>query len=169
MKLRIIAALAAAVAVSACQTVQHATPSGRPEVTINAPMDDVKATYVGTLTNFGYSMVRDTNYQIVMEKPVDNLMANVLLSSRYDPTVEARITATFLNMGGQTRVTTDMGIVRNGGSAFEAVTPLNGSQDSVGVQSLLNEIKSELEAGKSPGQVVAIASQRDIGVRAGVR
>jgi len=34
---------------------------------------------------------------------------------------------------------------------------------------LLNEIKSELEAGKTPDQVVAIASQRDIGVRAGVR
>lgn len=132
-------------------------------------MGDVKTAYVGTLTNFGYSMIRDTNFQIVMERPVDNMMANVLMGSNYDPTVEARLTATFLEMGEQTRVMTDMGIVRNGGSAFEAVTPVHGAQDSIGVQSLLNEIKTELEAGKSAGEVVAVASQRNIAARAGAK
>src|SRR5690606_37312044 len=125
MKPKIFAIALALLALSGCQTVQHATPSGRPEVTIRAPANNVKLAYIGTLTNLGYSMIRDTNYQIVMEKPVDNFMANLLMGSEYDPTVEARITATFLELGNQTRVTTDMGIVRNGGSAFEAVTPFN--------------------------------------------
>lgn len=164
MKFRIV--FAAALFLTGCQTVQHATPSGRPEVTIAAPSNEVKTAFVGTLTNLGYSLTKDTNFQIAMERPVDNVMANVLLSSKYDPTVEARITATFLELSGATRVTTDMGIVRNGGSAFEAVTSVNNSPDSVGVQNLLQEIKAGLESGKPVGEVVAAASQRSIGVRA---
>ncbi|MCW7543047.1 hypothetical protein N7I30_04445 [Aurantimonas litoralis] len=154
-------------ALSACQTVQHQTASGRPEATIAAPSSEVKTAFVGAMTNYGYSLTKDTQFQIVMEKPVSNVMANVLLASEYDPTIEARVSATFLDMGQQTRVTTDMAIVRNGGSAFEAVSPMNNNPDSAGVQSLLNEIKTGLEAGKSVGQVVGEASSRNISQRAG--
>lgn len=154
---------------SACQTVQHATPSGRPEATIKADPVAVKSALAGALFNFGYTMVKDTNFQMAMDKPIQNVMANVLMGSQYDPTVEARINATFLQMGDATRVTAELFVVRNGGSAFEALTPMNGAKDSIGVQSLLDDIKAGLEAGKDPGQVVAEVSQRDIGVRAGLR
>lgn len=151
---------------AACQGVQHNTSSGRPEVTISAPSKDVKVAVVGTLSNFGYQLKRDTDFQVVMERQIDNLMANVLLSSNYDPTVEARITSTFIDIGGQTRVITDLGVVRNGGSAFEAVTGVNNSGDSLGVQSLMQDIKGAFESGKSVGEVISIASQKNIGQRA---
>lgn len=162
MNIRILAVALFALVLSACQTVQHSTPSGRPEVTIAAPTKDVKTAFVGTLSNLGYEIKRDTDFQIVVERQLDNVMANVLLGSEYDPTVEGRITATFMDIGGKTRVTTDMGIVRNGGSAFEAVTNVNGSQDSLGVQSLLDDIKTGFESGKSVSEVITIASQRSI-------
>lgn len=167
MRTRSMAALAIAFALTGCQGVQHTTPSGRPEVTINAPANDVKTALVGTLANFGYSMSKDTAFQIVMQKESGNVMANVLMGSQYDPTVDVRLTATFLDMSGTTRVTTDLGIVRNGGSAFEATTSVNNSQDSIGVQSLLNDIKTGLESGQTVSQVVASASQRNIAERAG--
>ncbi|BDA84943.1 hypothetical protein Sa4125_24850 [Aureimonas sp. SA4125] len=153
-------------ALSGCQSVQHQTASGRPEASIAAPADQVKTAFVGSMTNYGYQLTRDSQFQIVMERQSDNAMANVLLGSNYDPTVEARVTATFLDMGAQTRVTADMGIVRNGGSAFEAVTPMNNNVDSLGVQNLLDEIKTGLESRKSVGQVVSEASTRTIGARA---
>ena len=162
-----VLALFNAIVCVACQGVQHSTPSGKPEVTIAAPSADVKTAFVGTLTNLGYSMTKDSTFQIAMERPIDNVMANVLLSSHYDPTVEARITATFLEMGGSTRVTADMGVVRNGGSAFEAVSPLHNSPDSVGLQMLLQEIKTGFEGGKSVAEIVAVASQSSISQRAG--
>ena len=162
MYLKIVFAALLAVLLCACQTVQHSTPSGRPEVTINAPSKDVKTAFVGTLSNFGYELKRDTDFQIVVERPIDNVMANVLMSSNYDPTVEARLTATFMDLGGTTRVTTDLGVVRNGGSAFEAVTNMNGSPDSLGVQSLLADIKTGFDSGKSVSEVIAFASQRSI-------
>jgi len=165
--LRLIMAAALLAILAGCETVQHATPSGRPEVTISAASNDVKTAFVGTLTNLGYALTKDTDFQIVMEKPVENVMANVLMASQYDPTVEARVTATFLDMSGTTRVTTDLGIVRNGGSAFEAVTPMNNNPDSIGLQMLLQEIKTGLESGKSVGEVVAAASTRSISARAG--
>lgn len=156
----------ASLVLSACQSVQHNTPSGRPEVTVNATAKDVKTAFVGTMSNFGYQLKRDTDFQVVMERQIDNMMANVLLSSNYDPTVEARVTATFMDFGNSTRVTTDLGVVRNGGSAFEAVTAFNGSGDSLGVQSLLQDIKTGFESGKTTPEVIAFASQRTIGQRA---
>ncbi|MBO3760023.1 hypothetical protein [Ciceribacter sp. L1K22] len=166
MTKRVASAAAIVAVLTGCQGVQHSTPSGRPEVTIAAPAKEVKTAFVGTLTNFGYELKRDSDFQVVVERQIDNMMANVLLSSNYDPTVEARITATFLELGQATRVTTDMGVVRNGGSAFEAVTNVNNSGDSLGVQSLLMDIKSGFESGKSTSEVIAFASQRSIGQRA---
>lgn len=165
MYLKIAAATMVVASLCSCQGVQHSTPSGRPEVTVKASSKEVKTAFVGTLANFGYELKRDTDFQIVVERPIDNVMANVLMSSNYDSTVEARITATFMDMGGTTRVTTDLGVVRNGGSAFEAVTNVNGSGDSLGVQSLLTDIKSGFESGKSVPEVVAFASQKSIGDR----
>lgn len=166
MILRIAIVAFVGLVLTACQSVQHNTPSGRPEVTVSAPARDVKIALVGTLTNFGYQLKRDTDFQVVMERQIDNVMANVLLSSNYDPTVEARITATFMDFGGSTRVTADLGVIRNGGSAFEAVTPVNGSGDSLGVQSLLQDIKTGFESGNTTQEVIALASQRTIGQRA---
>jgi len=162
MKIKVIILGAIVATLAGCQGVQHTTPSGRPEAVISAPVKDVKTAFVGTLTNFGYELKRDTDFQIVVERPITNMMATVLMSSNYDPTIEARITATFLDLGGTTRVTTDLGVVRNGGSAFEAVTNVNNSPDSLGVQSLLQDVKGAFESGKSVSQVIAVASERSI-------
>jgi len=166
MNWQVFTAIAAVTILCGCQGVQYNTPSGRPEVTIKAPAKDVKTVFVGTLTNLRYSLKKDSDFQIVMEKPIDNAMVNVLMSSQYDPTVEARITATFLEIGPETRVTTELGVIRNGGSAFEASTDVSNSNDSRGVQALLQEIKAGLEGGQTVEQVTTTASQRSITDRA---
>lgn len=149
--------VAVAMSVSGCQTIKHDTPSGKPEVSVRASTKDVKMAFVGTLVNLGYSVKRDSDFQIVLEHPVENVMANILMGSEYDPTVEARVTATFLEMNGSTRLIAELGIVRNGGSAFEQVDNFTNSRDSQGIQNVMNDIKSGLEAHKPLATVVSDA------------
>lgn len=160
------AAVLAVMFLAACAPgVQHLTASGKPEATIQANAKDVKTAVVGVLANMGYSLKRDTDLQIVVERPIDNVMARLLLSSKYDPTIEARLTATVMPMGQQTRVTMEMGVVRNGGSAFEAVTPLNNSAESARVQMMLDDMKAAFASGKQVGEVVADVSRSAIARR----
>lgn len=147
--------------------IQHQTASGRPEATIQASTKDVKTALVGVLVNMGYTLTKDTDLQVVAERRVDNALATLLMSSRYDPTIEARLTATVMGMGSDTRVTMDLGIVRNGGSAFEAVTPMTNSAESAKVQAMLDDIRTEFAAKKSVSDVVAVVTQQAQSRRAG--
>lgn len=162
--MRTLAAIALA-ACAGCAQIQHHTASGRPEATISAPAPAVKAAVAGTLLNLGYALKKDTDLQIVAERRVDNLLANALLGSKYDPTVESRITLTFLQAGAATRVTADLGIVRNGGSAFEAVTDTTNSEAGLGAQAMLDDVGAAFKQGGDVGTVVADASQRSIARR----
>lgn len=148
----------ACVFLSACQTIRHQTASGRPEVTIKAPIDKVKAAYVGAVVNANYSLKTDTPLQVVMEREATNALVGILLASNYDSRVMARISTTFIQNGTDTRVFADLNLVTNPGSAFERLTPMNNSVDSVGVQNILNDIKQGIEAGKQPAQVASDAT-----------
>lgn len=58
-------------------------------------------------------------------------MANALFGSKYDATPNPRVTYTLMQDQGATRVIADFVIVTNPGSAFERLTPVNGSQDTL--------------------------------------
>ncbi len=142
------ASLLAAATLHGCGTpVQHATASGNVEVTISAPTADVvKAALVNEMVNRGYRITKDTPYEVVFDKPVENFAAQLLLGSRYDGVPNARISYMIAATPPTVRVVADMAIITNPGSSFERRTPLNNGQDSMQVQTILDSIKTKLEA-----------------------
>jgi len=126
--------------------IKHLTPSGRPEVTITGRVgEQVVARITDYMLNRGYNVKTATNTLLVFEKPIDNVLATVLLGSRYDSTPAARVTYTTIETETSTRVVASLAAITNPGSAFERVTPMDNSKDSVSLQQFLNELKSSLE------------------------
>ncbi|NJL06973.1 MAG: hypothetical protein HC900_00945 [Methylacidiphilales bacterium] len=150
----VLVALFLAFGVSACvTTVNHNTASGRPEVTIKAPADAVKSVIVGVSMNLGYTMKSDSQFQVILERDPNNILANVLLGSQYDSRVVARMSVAFMQSNQTTRAVLDLNMVTNPGSAFERLTPMTNSQDAGKFQVVLNDIRAGLESGKPPAQV----------------
>lgn len=126
--------------------IKHLTPSGRPEVTIGGSVgEQVVARITDRMLNAGYNVKTATKPLLVFENPIDNVLAAALLGSRYDSTPAARITYTIIETGTSTRVVASLTAITNPGSAFERVTPMDNSKDSVSVQQFLTELKMSLE------------------------
>lgn len=86
-----------------------------------------------------------TKTLLVFEKPIDNVFAAALLGSRYDRTPAARVTYTIIETESSTRIVASLAAITNPGSAFERVTPMDDSKDSVRVQQFLTALKISLE------------------------
>jgi hypothetical protein len=148
--MRILFALAALVCLSGCVTdaassYAPATPSGKPEVTIRAPLPQIKSAIISRAMNRGYSVTRDTDYLLQVEKPSDNMAAQILLGSRYDSTPNERYVFTFAPGKDEVRVVAATMFVTNPGSAFEQLTPITTGKGIQQTQVSLDEIKSQLE------------------------
>jgi len=130
-----------------CATpVTHNTKSGRPEVTISGKVgDQIAARLTNRMLNARYNVKNASKTLLVFEKPIDNVLAAVLLGSRYDSTPAARITYTIVESDTSTRVVASLAAITNPGSAFERVTPMDNSKDSASVQQMLSELQTSLE------------------------
>lgn len=142
--------VAAMTMLSACATpVQHNTPSGKVEATIRGTSKaTVKDRITDQMINKGYSVTRSDDSVITFDRPVDDVMASVLLGSRYDGTPNARIIFNLIQTKGAVRVVVDCMAVTNPGSSFERKTPLNNTPETARIQDWLNNIKTSLEKKK---------------------
>jgi hypothetical protein len=133
------------VALSGCtHPVQHFTPSGKVESVFLAPTDAVKARLVNQMTDWHYTISKDTPYLISFDRPSEDLMANVLLGSKYDSTPNIRVTYTIMQMqSGSVRVVADFAVITNPGSGYERRTPINGSKDTMKFQEMLDRLARE--------------------------
>jgi hypothetical protein len=162
--MKILFALAAFVCLTGCVTdaassYAPATPSGKPEVVIHAPVAQVKSALISRAMNRGFSITRDTDYLLQLEKPSDNIAAQVLLGSRYDSTPSERYVFTFAPAGDEVRVVAATMFVTNPGSAFERLTPITTGAGVQQTQMALEEIKTQLETARP--------AQKDTHKRAG--
>ena len=145
------AVMAAALMLGACQTAQPpSTASGKPEVTIRAPVSKIKGLLITHAMNNGMSLTKDTEYMLQFDKPTNNLGAAVLLGSRYDSTPNERYVITFAPMGEETRVIASAMFVTNPGSGFERMTPVNAGEGIDRTQRNLEEIKRLAETPDTP-------------------
>lgn len=147
--MRLLRSLAVVVALSltACQTSQLQTASGKPEVTIfAADASLVKAEIINDMLNSGYVLSRDTAYQLVFDKRMEtNFTAQLLLGSNYDQVPAARIAYVISPTNENVRVIADMSIITNPGSAFERRMDMNHSKDATLVQQKLRTVKERAE------------------------
>jgi hypothetical protein len=134
-----ITALLALFSLTACGTpVQHMTASGKVEEVFQGTPEQIKGPLVGMMSTNGFNMTKDTPYMLAFDKPSDNLLANVLLGSRYDAIPNARVSFAFAPMGATTRVIADVSIVTNPGSSFERITPANNNESTGKLQDWLD-------------------------------
>jgi hypothetical protein len=130
-----------------CRSVQHNTPSQRPEIEIDGLV--AKSVY-GELSNImineGYSLKNANDYLITYEKPIQSIMGQALMGSRYDSVPFYRITAQIIELNDYTRVVLNFNIVTNPGSSFERLTPVNNAEGTTRFQSHLNRIKLRIES-----------------------
>jgi hypothetical protein len=132
---------AGAVGLAGCAAqVTHATPSGKTEEVFAASPDRVKPILVGMMSNGGFNLVRDSDYQVAFDKPVENLLVGAFLGSNYNATPNERISFTLVPVGPNTRVIVDIAVVTNPGSGFEKLTPFNNGPDSEHLQTVLDQL-----------------------------
>ena len=139
----------------AATPVQHYTPSAKPEVTINTTeVSVVKASLISTMLNLGFDLKKDTNYQLVFERPITDILTAALFGSQYDRTPNARITYTLAASPKSVRVIVDLAVITNPGSAFERRTPANHYREALEYQGILDNLRREIEAfGRPLGRV----------------
>lgn len=115
------------------------TASGRPEVTIHGwRPDQAKSALVNAALNRHMLIKSDSPYQLVVERPTQNIAASVLLSTpAHGPPVE-RYSFAIAEVSGGTRIVADATFVSNAGTAFENATP--GAASNADLQTFLNEV-----------------------------
>lgn len=109
------------------------------EISAPAPAAELRARLLAVVIARGYSVTRETQSTLVVDKPSDNLAANVLLGSRMRPQVNARVTFTFIESAGRTRVVTELVIVTNPGTGLEQLTPIRLQSEIRTVQGWLDQ------------------------------
>lgn len=129
--------------------INHATPSGRPEVTIRGRVSSqVQSEVMNLMINRKYSVKSSSVNILVFEKPIEGTMAAVLFGSQYNTTPHARATFNIFEVGDSTRVVASFAAITNPGSSFERTTSLDNNPESANYQTRLDEIKQRIEAGK---------------------
>ncbi|HVY12152.1 MAG TPA: hypothetical protein VHB73_01145 [Alphaproteobacteria bacterium] len=138
--------LAFLVLCSCAAPVQHATASGKPEVTIAAAPKAIRSALENGMVNSGYTIAKDSNEVLVFEKEVtENLGASLIYGSQANPYPTARARFYLIPEGKRTRVVGDLSVISNGGSPYERVHALNNGVDSDTVQKMLYRLKNKFE------------------------
>ncbi|TIP06443.1 MAG: hypothetical protein E5X72_01620 [Mesorhizobium sp.] len=116
------------VILSACQTAPKG-PLPPNDFTFNAPRAKTKEAIVAAFLPRNYQIVRDSDLQLVMDRPAnDNFGAQLLFGSQFNGVPNARVMLTFLG-DNPTSVNARLFIVTNPGSGFEQQTDITNNAD----------------------------------------
>ena len=81
------------VALLGCRTT-YDTASGRPEVTVPRPANEVKTATASYLLNRGYRIIKDSELQVVAEKQTENFGTALLFNTSFGGLPTERVTTT---------------------------------------------------------------------------
>jgi hypothetical protein len=148
INLKSLGAIVLCVIVTACASpVEHHTMSGKVETTIpNTTIDQVAPRLINRMVDIGYVVKHTSAYQLVFEKPVENVMAAAMFGSRYDAQPVARLSYILTKRNDGTRIVMDAQVVTNPGSAYERTTDLNHNAETKKFQAMLNDLRQEFAA-----------------------
>lgn len=121
---------------------------------MSASPNIARTTIVGTYLNLGYSLLRDTDYQVVMQEAGLPGAVDALLG----PGTNYRITFTLLPQDTRTRVVADGALVSRAGTAFERAIETNLGAPATRVQFILDQIAVGLAAQKPADRVAVEAA-----------
>lgn len=125
------------------------TPSGKPEVTIDAKPDRVGAELLNGCLDAGWTLRDQTPNQLTFWREDPSLAGIVFMGSEYDatPTAEIRFVLAETRDMKKTRVLAHLYYLTNEGSAFERRSDMNDVRSMESMQANLEEIKRRVEQG----------------------
>ncbi|PZU74986.1 MAG: hypothetical protein DI546_09425 [Rhizobium sp.] len=124
-----VAAVALCIIVSGCQTAPQG-PLPTNEFTFNADKAKTKDAIISSFLPNGYQLVRDSEFQLVLDKPAtDNFGAQMIYGSQWNGVPNARVTMT-LTGNNPTKVTTQLAVITNPGTGFERPNDVNQNHDA---------------------------------------
>ncbi|MHB0706013.1 hypothetical protein ACX4MT_09235 [Roseomonas mucosa] len=134
--------------VSGCAApVTHNTASGKPEVTVTtSDLPALKSYITNDMINRGYTIVRESESQLVFDRPVQNVLVGALVGSSFNSTPNTRLTYVFIKNQTSYRVVGDVALITNPGSGFEKRNDMNAAQDTVVIQQMLERMRATLTA-----------------------
>jgi PBP1b-binding outer membrane lipoprotein LpoB len=146
-KLQIVSVLLLTMAVG-CATTQLQTPSGKPDIQINAPESIVSKAILDRIVSKG-GIVRSQSENIIVAEYKATVAANLLFGSRFNPDTIERYTFNLIDAEeNRTRVVITVEIVSNPHSAYEKVQDF--SKAAAPAQQMLLEIKNKVEGKNTP-------------------
>lgn len=129
MKSKAVAVFTALLLLTGCQATSK-VPLSPSDFTISASKVKTKEALIGSFLPKGYQITRDSEFQLVLDRPAkDNLAAQVLLGSQFNSVPNARVTLTITG-DNPTQVNSRIAIVTNPGSGFEQVMDLDQNADA---------------------------------------
>lgn len=96
---------------------------------IAAPREKVREAIVSEALGAGYQLVRESDLQLVLDRPTDNVAAMVLLGSKFNRQPNARLNIVTTGTA-PVRVDVSPSMVTNPGSGFEQVHDFSGNLDA---------------------------------------
>ncbi|WP_299941174.1 hypothetical protein [uncultured Nitratireductor sp.] len=149
MRGKIAAVALMGVLMAGCQTTSN-EPLPSNSFTFNSSKQVAKEAIVSTYMSRGFNIVRDSDLQLVMDRPAsDNFGAQLLFGSNWNSVPNARITATLLG-DNPTKVTVQQAVVTNPGTGFERVMDLSQNPDA----------RKQLQIGMNKAQAAATSASR---------
>jgi len=145
---RIIIITALCFSLNACITTQPInTASGKPEVTIcKSNKTDLMNMVTSTAISKGYSIKSANDYQIVVTKPISNLVHRIIVSSTYDTSPEERLVWMFADIGNNC---THLGIALQNVTApntgREKIRDISTGAGGASLQEWLENLKAKIE------------------------
>lgn len=127
METRTVLALIVCLFAAACTTTP---PKGPLTHVFQATNTEAKTGVVTAFTEAGYIIVRDTQFQLIMDRPITgNLGASLVFGSNFNSTPNARVNLTFTG-DSPTTVRTNLQVITNPNSGFEQAVQLTENVDA---------------------------------------
>jgi hypothetical protein len=117
---------AAALLAAGCQTVPQAAPLS---TSYDAGNNATKTALVTAFSAAGYQIHRDSEFQLVFDKPNTAFAAQMVFGSQFNIVPNSRVTLTIVG-SEPTRVNVGLAIVTNPGSGFESVTDFTSNPEA---------------------------------------
>jgi membrane-associated protease RseP (regulator of RpoE activity) len=131
-----------------------ATPSGKPDVTINTTdRGKIKSAIINRFMSGGYQMVSESDYGVVFSRQWNNfngILYQSLLGNSYSSTPNVIIRINMATLDGATRVLLQPSVSMQNAFGREDINELTNRDLLTQFQQLLQEIKNEVELTDRP-------------------
>jgi hypothetical protein len=139
-----------AIVVGCANLAPVATPSGKPEVTIASKnVSRIKSDLVSKVSADGYSVVQDTTYSLVVSKQMEGsgaVLYQAALGNVNSSQPQMNISFTIAPTDDTTHVFAHLNIGMQGAFGQNQGTNLDNGKAAHQVQSLLEQVKADIEA-----------------------